>query len=152
VRALDSFFVTSGVRDLIRPTRVLRSYAVSDHRPVLLQPRAEMPAARPKVTCEVFDLNMIRLKGDMIANDNAWTRLLTTAFGEGGNPDPVILPTDDTDLFISEEADRFIVTFDSVCHKHGAKKMQEDWSKPCLPQNLKTQLQAIQRYDKACSK
>jgi hypothetical protein len=83
---------------------------------------------------------MIHLKGDMIANDNAWTALLTTAFGERGNPDPIVLPTDDSDHFVSVEADHFIMTFDSVCHKHGAKKVQEGQSKLHFSQKLKALL------------
>jgi hypothetical protein len=75
---------------------------------------------------------MIHLKGDMIVNDNAWTALLTTAFGERGNPDPMVLPTDDTNYFI--------MTFDSICCKHGAKKVQEGQSKPHFPQKLKALL------------
>jgi hypothetical protein len=143
VRALDSFFVTKEVRNSVHPSRVLRSYAISDHRPVLLQPRAEMLVAQSKVRWEVFDTKMIRLKGDMIANNNAWTALLTTAFGDRGNPDPTILPTDDTDHFVSVEADCFIMTFDSVCHKHRAKKVQESHSRPHFPRKLKALLRAV---------
>jgi hypothetical protein len=60
-----------------------------------------------------FDSKMIQLKGDLLVNDNAWTKLMQRAYGEchvDGDSAPIA--DDEQRAEVSAKADKFIATFD----------------------------------------
>ena len=81
-RALDHILLNDKAQAVFRNARVHREYNASDHRPVVIRPRRQLPPTRDTTTRINWDNKMIRLKGDLVANDNSWTQLMTRAFGE----------------------------------------------------------------------
>ena len=143
-RPLDFFLLSEEAFRFFRSARVLRQYNSSDHRPVLLRPQRLVPPTREEKTRTSFDTKALRLKGDLVINDNAWTKLMTDAYG----PDHEHGADDDTEAEVSEAADRFIETFDEVCRKHNVKKVHEVGSGPRFPKKLRTLLQTVKRISK----
>ena len=74
---------------------------------------------------------MIRLKGDLVANDNSWTQLMTHAFGEDFLKEEH--NEEETQNLVSNQADHFIETFDQVRRKHDVKKVHQPGSKQHMP-------------------
>lgn len=143
-RALDHILLNDKAQMVFRNARVHREYSASDHRPVVIRPRRQLPPnvetpARPN-----WDNKMIRLKGDLIANDNSWTLLMTQAFGEDFLNEEHV--ADEVQNLVSTEAERFINTFDQVCKKHSAKKEHQPRSKRRMPRKLRNMLQVVKRY------
>jgi exonuclease III len=143
-RALDHFLLNEPARLALRAARVLREYNTSDHRPLLIRPRVKLPSARPEQVRTSFDSKMIRLKSDIVVNDNSWSRLMLTAFGEEQPPNED--PDSEVAHLVSEQADRFIATFDEVCRKHSVKKVHRPMAKREFPRKIKLLLQTVKRY------
>lgn len=146
-KSLDHVFISEGTRSYFRPVRVLRKYNASDHRPLLLRPRAQQPATKSEKERTSFDSKMIYLKSDLVANDNAWSRLMMTAFGNDleAKEEP---EDDEVGRVVSDEATNFIATFDRVCRKHEVKKVHQPGTKRAFPRKLKLLLQTVRRYQK----
>ena len=149
-RALDHILLAGAGKSLFKNARVHREFNISDHRPVVIRPRRKLPSAKLGPTRTSFDNKMIRLKSDLIVNDNAWTRLMTTAYGED------YLSTDyaegEVKNLVSEQEQNFATTFDAVCRKHSAKKDHRPRNKPVFPRKLKSMLQTVRRYSTRCNK
>jgi exonuclease III len=132
--------------------RVSRQYNASDHRPVVIRPRAQLPVMTERKPRVKFDNKMISLKSDLVANDNAWTRLMTQAFGD----DFIVNEGSERDRrvqhVLSENTDDFIKTFDQVCRRHSVKKEVSAESKARFPRKLKQLLQVVKRYSDKMAK
>lgn len=143
-RSLDHVLLTENAAGRFRNARVHRQYNSSDHRPVLVRPKAKLPSVRPEKVRTSFDNKMIRLKGDLVANDNSWRKLMTRAFGEDfldqGPED------DEVTRLVSDQAGSFIATFDKVCREHSVKKVHQQHAGPGFPRHLRTLLQVVKRY------
>lgn len=143
-RSLDHILLTESTAKGFRNARVHRQYNSSDHRPVLIRPKAKLPSAGPERARATFDNKMIRLKGDLIANDNSWRKLMTRAFGEDFlAEDP---EDEEVNRRVSDQAGRFIATFDKVCREHSVKKVHQQPAGPEFPRYLRTMLQVVKRY------
>ncbi|KAH9032706.1 Endonuclease/exonuclease/phosphatase, partial [Lactarius pseudohatsudake] len=141
---LDHILLTEKSQKLFQGAQVLRNYNSSDHRPVVMSPYADASAAerRARPTKAAFDSKMIRLKGDLLVNDNAWAKLMQDI---GFAPDVV---DDECKAEVSTQADAFIATFDQVCRKHEVKTVQKPGSKPDFPRHLKQLQQTVHKYSK----
>jgi len=143
-RALDHILLTEPTARRFRNARVHRQYNSSDHRPVLVRPKAKLPSVRSEKVRTSFDNKMIGLKGDLVANDNSWSRLMTRAFGEEHLADD---PEDGEEgRLVSDQAGRFIATFDKVCREHSVKKVHQRDTGPEFPRYLRDMLQVVKRY------
>ncbi|KAF8258019.1 hypothetical protein EI94DRAFT_1708406 [Lactarius quietus] len=80
-------------------------------------------AREKRPTRASFDTKMLYLKGDLIVNDNAWSKLM-------------------------QQADKFIATFNKVCHKHDVKTVHRPGSNQEFPKKLKLLQQTVHRYGK----
>jgi len=143
-RGLDHILLNNKAQEAFRNARVHREYNASDHRPVVIRPRKQLLPTKDVPTRTHWDNKMIRLKGDLVANDNSWTQLMTRAFGE----DFLIEEHDEEEVrnLVSNQADRFIETFDRVCRKHSVKREHQPGSKKHMPRKLKHLLQVVKRY------
>jgi exonuclease III len=145
-RDLDHILMTRKTESFFLGGRVLRQYNASDHRPVAVHPRAQLPPTvdvKPKVK---FDNKMISLKGDLVANDNAWSRLMTRAFGPDYYPNDNEARDEEVSNLVANNTEAFIKTFDKVCRKHSVKVEVQPETKRGLPRKLKTLLLAVKRY------
>lgn len=143
-RALDHFLLNGLSQLAFRKARVFRDYNASDHRPLVMQPREQLiPTVddKPRVT---FDNKMLRLKSDLVVNDNSWTRLMARAFG----PDypEQVAPEEEEKHIISDNATSFFDTFDQVCRRHSVKKDRQPPSKRRFPRKLRCMLRTLKRY------
>jgi exonuclease III len=153
--AIDNILLTETSQRLFRGARVLRDYNLSDHRPVRMSPYADITATErvQRPARASFDTKMIYLKGDLIANDNAWTKLMQQAYGEEAvNGDYAPIVDDDTRAKVSTFANEFIDTFDKVCRKHDVKRVHQPGSNPEFPKKLKLLQQTVHRYSKRWQK
>lgn len=84
---------------------------------------------------------MIRLKGDLIVNDNSWEKLLKSAYGTD-------LPVDEGEWqqHHSDNAEALFKTFDDVCRKHSAKKDQKRQTRPEFPRHIWDLLAKVKKY------
>lgn len=91
---------------------------------------------------------MIKLKGDLIANDNMWNKLMIRAYGEN------FLNIKETEVqnLITDQASDFINTFDKVCQKYSAKKVANLRFKKGLSQKLKVLAKVVKQYSAKCNK
>jgi endonuclease/exonuclease/phosphatase family metal-dependent hydrolase len=140
-RALDQFLLTENAYFL--GGRVLRAYNSSDHRPVVIRPRAQLPDQTEEAPWVKFDNKMICVKGDLVVNDNAWTQLMTWSFGEDylHTEDPV--GDQETKAVVLANATGFINTFDTVCQWHLVKKEVQPMSRQMFPRKLKQLLKIV---------
>ena len=98
-----------------------KEYGVHDHDTMQRAHRPDQP---------VFDNKMIHLKGYMIVNDNAWTKLTQHTYGEdAANGDHSAIADDECRAEVSTKVDEFIATFDRVCSKHNTKKVHQPGSR-----------------------
>jgi exonuclease III len=151
-RDLDHILMTRKTESFFLGGRVLRQYNASDHRPVAIYPRTQLPPAinvKPKVK---FDNNMIRLKSDLVVNDNAWSQLMTRAFGEDYLPNEDPERDQEVSESIANNTSTFIKTFDRVCRKHSVKKEVQLETRRGLPRKLKTLLLSVKRYSNRVAK
>jgi exonuclease III len=153
--AIDNILLTETLQRLFRGARVLCNYNLSDHRPVRMTPYADITAME-RAQCPArasFDTKMIYLKGDLIANDNAWTKLMQQAYGEVAvDGDYAPIADNDTKAKVSTFANEFIDTFDKVCCKHNVKRVHQPGSNPEFPKKLKLLQQTVHRYSKRWQK
>ena len=145
-RELDHFLLNGPAVPAFRPGRVLRSYNASDHRPLVIRPRHQLLPTRDEKPKVKFDNKMLRLKSDLIINDNSWTKLMTRAFG----PDYAAQVTleEEEKRLVSDNANSFFDTFDQVCRKHSVKKDRQPSSKRRFPRKLKCLLKTVKKYSK----
>jgi hypothetical protein len=149
-RALNHILLTRSTSDGLRSARVHREYSLSDHRLVVVRPKVKLPTAIPDKTRTSFDNKMIRLKGDLVANDNSWRRLMTSAYGEDfldENPED-----NEIQGLVTDQANDFIATFDQVCRKHSVKTVHRPKAKQNFPRKLRKLLQVVKRYSAKCNK
>ena len=150
--AIDNILLTETSQKIFWGARVLRCYNSSDHRLVVMTPYADVISAMQRArrpAQPAFDNKMICLKGDMIVNDNTWTKLMQHAYDEVAvDGDHVAIATDEQRAEVSAEADKFIATFDKVCCKHDVKKVHRLGSRPEFPRKLKLLQQTVHRYSK----
>ena len=149
--AIDNILTTKSTQRLFRAGRVLRCYDSSDHCLVVMTPYANLVAAerRLKPVRPAFDNKMMLLKGDLLVNDNSWTKLMQRAYQEydvDGDADPIA--NDEWRAEVSAEADKFIATFDKVCCKHDVKKVHRPGSNPEFPWKLRMLQQTVHKYSK----
>ena len=146
---IDHILLTETSQKLFQGARVLRDYNSSDHHPVVVSPYADLVSAvqKERPTRAAFDSKMICLKGDLLVNDNVWTRLMHKAYGE--EPEPL---EDEPNAEVSAFATKFIDTFDKMCHKHKVKKVHMPGSKPEFPKKLKLLQQTVLKYSKSYHK
>jgi endonuclease/exonuclease/phosphatase family metal-dependent hydrolase len=66
--AIDNILVTGDTQRLFRAGRVLRCYAASDHRPLVMTPYANLMEMvwEVKLVRPAFDSQMMYLKGDLL--------------------------------------------------------------------------------------
>ena len=168
VRSLDHFLLNDLAKTSFRCARVHREYCSSDHRPVVITPRKQLPSSRPNPTWTAFDNKAIRLKSDQIVNDNAWSQLIITAYGTppDDEDDPNSQAQEDPEAaegdggvdivaagvvrgaqaLVLDQAEAFISTFDRVCRKHGVKKVCQSGVRSGLLRKLKSLLAVVKRY------
>ncbi|KAF8259711.1 hypothetical protein EI94DRAFT_1902729 [Lactarius quietus] len=149
--AINNFLVTEAAQRLFRAGRVLCCYDLSDHRPMVMSPYANLVAVerRVKPVRPAFDSKMMYLKGDKIVDDNTQIKLMQHAYQKcdvDGDTSPIA--DDKWRAEVSAEADKFIPTFDQVCHKHDVKKVHQPGSKPEFPQKLRMLQQTVHKYSK----
>ncbi|KAI0289325.1 hypothetical protein B0F90DRAFT_1826368 [Multifurca ochricompacta] len=80
---------------------------------------------REQVTRAKFDTKMIRLKSDMLANDNSWNALAQM------DPDGLITPgpsSSDGLPSVSDGVKAFAATFDRVCRVHAVKRTAHEFA------------------------
>ncbi|KAF8260945.1 hypothetical protein EI94DRAFT_1893738 [Lactarius quietus] len=131
--AIDNILLTETSQRLFRGARVLRCYNSSDHRLVVMTPYVDIIAAaarEKRPTRASFDTKMLYLKGDLIANDNAWSKLMQQAYGEmSTDGDPEAIATDELRAEVSTKAN-------------------EPGSNQEFPKKLKLLQQTVHRYSK----
>ena len=125
--ALDHILLNNKAQSAFRNAQVYQKYNVSDHCPVVICPRKHLPPTRVTPTQTSWDNKMIHLKGDLVANDNSWTRLMTLAFEEDFLDKEHNI--DKAKCLVSNQVDCFIKTFDQVCKKHSIKREHQPDSK-----------------------
>jgi hypothetical protein len=149
--AIDNILVTRDTQGLFMAGRVLHCYNLSNHCPLVMTPYASLTEVmqRVKPVRPAFDSKMMYLKGDLLVNDNAWTKLMQKAYQEynvDGNTDPIA--GDEWRAEVSDEADKFIDTFDKVCCKHKVKNVHWPGSSPEFPWKLRMIQQTVHKYSK----
>jgi hypothetical protein len=111
---IDNVLLSKASQRLFRACKVLRDYESSDHRPVVMCPYADLTVTErmPIPSRPAFDSKMIQLKGDLLVNDNAWTKLMQRACGECDvDGDSAPIADDEQRAEVSAKADEFIATF-----------------------------------------
>ena len=88
-------------------------------------------------------MKMLHLKGDLICNDNSWMKLMKSAGLGLENNDEMV-------EHITDDATKFIDTFNNVCRKHRVKKDQTSSSRPEFPHHIKDLLAKVKRYSIKC--
>ncbi|KAF8256401.1 hypothetical protein EI94DRAFT_1711612 [Lactarius quietus] len=138
---IDNILLTEMLQRLFRGARVLQCYNLSDHRLVVMTSYMDIiaTAAREKrPTRASFDTKMLYLKGDLIQ-----------AYGEMSmDRDPGPIATHELRAEVSTKADKFIATFDEVCHKHNVKKVHRPGSNQEFHKKLKLLQQTVHWYSK----
>ena len=116
-----------------------------------MSPYADLTVAERKAipSRPAFDSKMIQLKGDLLVNDNAWTKLMQRAYGEYNvDGDSAPIADDELKAEVSAKADEFIATFDQVCRKHEVKKVHRPGSMPEFLRKLRELQQTVHKYSK----
>jgi exonuclease III len=136
-QSIDHMLYSPGATSILRPPRVIRSYALSDHRPIVSKLRVVSidPPLKPVKTR--IDVKMMRREGEAIVHDNRWTALLVEE------------PIDVGELTSLNE--RFISTTDSVLRSYGVKVDCVD-PRERMPRNVKQSLQRYKEWSKKLAK
>jgi exonuclease III len=143
-KALDHILLNVSVSKDFKCARVLRNYNASDHRPVMIKPRKELPSVRLEKSRVSFDNKMIRLKSDFVVNDNSWLRLMDRAYGKDIVPE--IGEDADVNMLVSDQQLAFAKAFDTACRKHGVKKDHKPGARRQFPRKIKALIQTEQRH------
>jgi hypothetical protein len=119
-KVLDHILLNISVSKDFKCVRVLRNYNTSNHQPVMIKPRKELPSVRLEKSRVCFNNKMICLKSDFIMNDNSWLGLMNLAYEKDVVPD--IGEDGDVNTLVLDQQVAFSKAFDTVCQKHGVKK------------------------------
>lgn len=124
--AIDHILTNNKGREYFRRPRVLRKYAISDHRPVVSQLRVMHLEPTMESIRYRLDLNLVRGHGGEIVNDESWEGLANEK----------IQNLEDLNKF----AENFNANMHKLTMKLGVKKASRP-GKPLFPRHLKSLLQ-----------
>jgi exonuclease III len=150
-QALDHILLDFKHSNEFKCARVCRNYNASDHRPVVIRPRKQLPSARVEHNRIKFDNKMIRLCGDMVVNDNSWLRMMTMAYG----PENFLgeeINRGEAQTLVSDQQKAFTKTFDTACRKHKVKEDCRPMTRSYYPRKIKALIRVEQRYRKEVEK
>ncbi|KZT63148.1 hypothetical protein DAEQUDRAFT_680873, partial [Daedalea quercina L-15889] len=135
---LDHIVGNPVVQSCFRRPRVLRSYAVSDHRPVLLGSRKLTGDAAQQEKRAGFDKNMITRHKQKLVSSNRWEAISKRVD---------MLYETENEAYLHTATDAFNITFDKICREYGIKYDVVD-SKPNahLPRHLRKKLNLLKAY------
>jgi hypothetical protein len=135
---IDHILVNENASRYLKGARVLRGYDASDHRPLSVYPLANQPPERVDKERTSFDNKMIRLRGDLIAHDNRWDALTHRGYNiKADERMEIDMLFDQGDEEVAQDvtdtAENFIATFNTICQDHGVKKVRQRGSEEEFP-------------------
>ncbi|RDX40590.1 DNase I-like protein, partial [Lentinus brumalis] len=137
---LDHMLGNLPVHRWFRKPRVMRSYAVSDHRPVILVSRERVPDEVGPSSRAVFSKQMVNRHKQTLVNCNRWEPLL--ALVESSESDN----EEARGLGLNAVTDVFNKVFDEECRQLDIKRdLKDNAPKNKIPRKVATLLKKVKR-------